>query len=68
MVRQPVISTNVRSVGYDNGILEVQFLNGSVYQYFNVPIDIYRRLVSYPHPGTFLAHAVKGRYGYRRIS
>lgn len=68
MVRQPVISTNVYSVGYDNGVLEVQFLNGAIYQYFNVPFEIYRHLVSFTHPGTYLARAVKGRFRYQRIA
>lgn len=38
MKRIPVSSTNVASVGYENQVLEVEFLNGSVYQYFYVPI------------------------------
>jgi len=36
--RIPVSSTNVASVGYENQVLVVEFLNGSVYQYFYVPI------------------------------
>nr|DAI57245.1 MAG TPA: KTSC domain [Caudoviricetes sp.] len=67
MLRIPVVSTNVASVGYEDQVLEVQFLNGSVYQYYNVPESIYQHLISYPHPGTFLAHAVKGRYRYQRV-
>jgi len=65
--RIPVSSTNVASVGYENQVLEVEFLNGNVYQYFYVPESIYQRLVSFPHPGTYLAAAVKGRYPYQRI-
>lgn len=68
MIRQPVVSTNVSAVGYYNGVLEIEFLNGSVYQYFNVPISIYQHLVSYPHPGTYLARAVKGYYRYQRVA
>ena len=67
MTRQPVRSTNLRSVGYEDGTLEVEFLNRTVYQYFNVPFEIYVRLVSYPHPGTYFADAVKGIYDYRQI-
>lgn len=68
MIRQRVISTNVHSVGYSNGVLEVQFLNGSIYQYYNVPFEIYRHLVSFTHPGTYLSRMVKGRYMYQRIA
>jgi len=67
MNRLYVTSTNVASVGYENNVLEVEFLNGSVYQYFDVPEEIFQHLISYPHPGTFLAHVVKGRYYYQRI-
>ena len=36
MQRKYVASTNVRSVGWQNGILEVEFNNGSIYHYHNV--------------------------------
>ena len=36
MQRQPVTSSNVRSIGYADGTLEVEFLDGSVYQYMGV--------------------------------
>lgn len=68
MVRTPVVSTNVRAVGYCDGILEVEFLTGSIYHYYSVPFEAYRQMVSYPHPGTFLARYIKGLYSYRRIA
>lgn len=39
MKRSPVTSSNVASVGYDgtNQTLEVEFNDGSIYQYFAVP-------------------------------
>lgn len=67
MLRKYVTSTNVRSVGYLNRTLEVEFSNGSVYQYFNVPVEHYNYMAHYPHPGTYLAQHVKGRYQYVRI-
>ena len=44
MNRSPVSSINVASVGYDGSTLtlEVEFLSGSVYQYFDVPNAVYR--------------------------
>lgn len=36
MIRQRVFSSRISSVGWDNNILEVEFKNGAVYQYFNV--------------------------------
>jgi hypothetical protein len=42
MERQPVTSSNIKSFGYDikNAILEVEFLNGSIYQYKPVPVPV----------------------------
>ena len=44
MIRTPVVSSDVASIAYDwiNRTLEVEFRrNKAVYQYFNVPEDIY---------------------------
>ena len=38
-----------------------------VAQYFNVPVEHYNYMAHYPHPGTYLAQHVKGRYQYVRI-
>ena len=39
MDRYSVASSNISAVGYDeqSETLEVEFLNGSIYQYYNVP-------------------------------
>ena len=46
MIRDPVISSNIASIGYDAGneTLEVEFTNGSIYQYFNVPSGMFEQL------------------------
>lgn len=38
MIRQPVSSSNIRSIGYDSksNTLEIEFHSGGVYQYFGV--------------------------------
>ncbi len=43
MDRTPVSSSNLASVGYDSEsmVLEIEFLNGSVYQYFDAPENEY---------------------------
>lgn len=43
MKRQSVESSNLASIGYDaeNEILEVEFKHGGVYQYFDVPENVY---------------------------
>ncbi len=62
-------SSNLASVGYDPGsqILEVEFLNGSVYQYLGVPSYIYDGLMSAGSHGSYLdANVKKAGYAYRR--
>ncbi len=46
MERYSVASSNIASIGYDepSQTLEVEFLNGSIYQYYNVPMNIHDQL------------------------
>jgi len=70
MNRTPVSSSNLASVGYDpaTNTLEVEFLNGSIYHYFNVPPSIYSGLMSASSHGSYLDQYVKkGGYSYRQI-
>jgi hypothetical protein len=45
MQRTPVQSSNIASVGFDDGVMEVEFTNGRVYRYVGVPSDIYQRVM-----------------------
>jgi hypothetical protein len=70
MQRRAVQSSNLDSVGYDpvTGTLEVAFLNGTVYQYFNVPSYIYNGLMTAPSHGHYLdVYVKKAGYRYRRV-
>jgi uncharacterized protein DUF87/KTSC domain-containing protein len=68
MNREPVSSSNVASIGYDpqTMTLEVEFLSGAVYQYFDVPEDEYASLVGADTVGGYLNRNIKGRYRYAR--
>lgn len=61
MTRVPVVSSNVHSVGYADGTLEVEFLGG-VYQYRDVPADLHARLLAAPSVGRFFEQHVKHVY------
>ncbi len=69
MNRTPVTSSNVASVGYDPNTmtLEVEFRNGSVYQYFDVPETVYQDLMSASSVGTYLNQNIKASYRYAEI-
>lgn len=70
MERVPVQSSNVLSVGYDaeDGILEVEYAGGSVYEYYRVPKHVFDGLTTSSSPGHYVATNVKDVYQYRRIS
>jgi hypothetical protein len=69
MNRTPVTSTNVASIGYDPNTmtLEVEFRNGSVYQYFDVPETVYQELASASSVGTYLNQNIKVAYRCAQI-
>lgn len=69
MQRRPVSSSNIATIGYDeqSETLEVEFLDGSVYQYFNVPSEIHEGLMAASSHGSYLNTHVKGMYQYQRV-
>lgn len=67
MVRQFVSSSDLRSVGYEDGVLEIEFHSGGIYQYFNVPPVVVSELMSAPSHGRYFYSVIRNRYSYRRI-
>ena len=69
MKRDPVSSSNIVSVGYDapSETLEVEFMSGSVYQYYNVPQSIYDAFIAAPSAGQFFAYQIKNAFPYSRV-
>lgn len=63
----PVSSSNIASIGYEDGTLYVAFLNNSLYAYSNVPESVYNGLMSAESHGKYLNAHVKGIYPYKRI-
>jgi hypothetical protein len=64
-----VESTTLRSAGHDAhaAVLELQFRNGAVYQYFLVPQSVYRNLLASPSQGGYFNQNIRGRYPYQRV-
>jgi hypothetical protein len=69
MNRDHVESSNIESIGYDSGseTLEIEFKNGSIYQYFDVPEHIYEQLNNADSKGQYLAYQIKGKYRYSKV-
>lgn len=69
MIRDPIASTNIASAGYDEAsqTMEVEFLGGSVYQYYNIGSDLYQQFMQSPSKGQFLNIYIKNAYPFSRI-
>lgn len=69
MNRQSVTSSNIASIGYepDSETLEIEFLNGGVYQYFDVPQHVYDELMNASSHGQYLAQNIKGAFRYSKV-
>lgn len=66
MNRQPVSSSRMRSVGWENDTLEIEFHNGAVYQYYNVSHSEYVSFMNSPSLGSTLSRLDK-THRYRRV-
>ena len=70
MIRKPVVSSDIRSVGYDgeSNALEIEFHSGGIYQYYSVSKAIYEALMNAPSHGKYFHAHIKDTFRYRRIS
>ncbi|MYC36737.1 MAG: KTSC domain-containing protein [Chloroflexi bacterium] len=68
MNRTPVNSRSLASVGYDvdSMTLEVEFLDGQVYQYFDVPEFEHQSLMQADSHGTYFHANIRNTYRYTR--
>jgi len=64
-----VNSSNIKSIGYDAqvAILEVEFISGDIYQYFNVPEYLYRQFLNASSYGRFLNDYIRYNYRYQKV-
>jgi hypothetical protein len=69
MERVEVDSSNLASVGHDSGseTLEVEFKNGSVYQYYNVPDALFSELMAASSKGAFFNTYIRNAFPYSRV-
>lgn len=67
MNRRPVTSSNISSVGWENGLMEVEFTSGKTYRYEDVPETEYQALLGADSPGKYLLTHIDGTYSHSRI-
>jgi hypothetical protein len=70
MRRKPVSSSVIASIGYAirTRTLEIEFLSGRIYQYFDVERATYDALLKAPSIGTFFNAHIKDEYSFVRVA
>ncbi len=69
MEMHSVQSSNINAIGYDEGseTLQIEFINGGMYQYFDVPRQVFDGIMNADSKGKFLHSNIKGAYRYSRV-
>jgi hypothetical protein len=70
IIRVPVRSSNISSVGYDPSTttLEIEFHSGGIYQYYSVPRQVYVGLMKAESKGSYFHHYIKlAGYPYKKV-
>lgn len=62
--RQSVQSSAIAKVGYSkrHHILEIEFVNGAIYRYFDIPISVHRDLMSAESKARFYDSNIRKHY------
>ena len=67
--REPVESSGLVSVGYDEAseTLEVEFPSGTIYQYYEVPKELYDELMAASSKGRFFNGELRNSFPSDRV-
>lgn len=65
----PVVSSNIRAIGYEakTKTLYVSFVKGGTYSYSGVSAHVHSDLMNAPSKGKYFAANIRKSYPYRRI-
>jgi hypothetical protein len=67
--REPLSSSALATAGYSKRqhILEIEFCNGAIYRYLDVPPSVYRDFMSAKSQARYYDWNIKGRYASLRL-
>jgi KTSC domain-containing protein len=67
--KKHVLSTAVWAVGYDEprGVLQMELMNGAVYDYLDVPRSVYERFMNADSKGGYYNREVRDKYEYFQL-
>jgi hypothetical protein len=66
MKKQEVESSVIGAVGYTR-VLEIEFESGRIYQYFDVPEEVFEGMLSSDSKGRYFNTHVRGKYDFQEI-
>ena len=64
MRREAVSSRAMKTVGYRKGMLEIEFPDGDVYRYFDVPPLLFLQFVRAESMGAFFNERIRDRFRF----
>ena len=69
MDRQSVVSSNIKSIGYDHisRTLEIEFHDRGLYKYFEVPETAFNGLMGASSYGSYFHRYIKDKYRWAKI-
>lgn len=69
MESRELSSSVIARVAYDetSNTLNVEFRNGGVYQYYEIPPDVYEELVQAESAGVYFAQNIRDVYRFARV-
>ena len=69
MQRDRVDSSVIATIGYspDDCVLEVEFHSGRVYQYFDIPVEEYEKLMTASSIGRYFNRKIRDEYRRQEV-
>ena len=70
MSRARLVSSMMTSAAYDptSRVLEIEFATGAVYQYVEVPLDVFQEMLGAPSHGKFFHSRIRGAFACHRVA
>ena len=68
MQREPVNSSNISSIGWENGTLEIEFNKDIVYQYYGVPEEVFENMFKSESIGKYVAQFIKKVFPFKMVN
>lgn len=67
VVMRAVTSSNIKAIGFDGiGTLRVEFLNGGIYDYSEVPVEVYDACLKADSVGKYFSANIKPVYKFTK--